>query len=60
MRKFNEWLSKDDSGQSDDLATNQLEQMVDRVIGLIYNADKQTQNALIEKFISNIRKRLNG
>jgi hypothetical protein len=72
VKTFNEWLTKrvdanelggNDLGaqtqaQDESVVTNQLEQLVDRVAGVLHYAEQGKREALIEKFISDVRSRV--
>lgn len=71
MGKFNEWLSKEknitEHGANDygmetvedtDLLENQLSQMADRVIGLLYSLSDDKKTKLMERFIVSLKKRI--
>lgn len=60
-KTFKEWVLKNENFEysPDDLVANQLNQMVDRVAGLLYNADDSAQKDLLERFISDLQARFN-
>lgn len=71
-KTFSEWVTKNvgDLGElstpnagmqimSDEtLALNQLDQLVDRVRGILYNVSEDRRDELMEIFISNLQSRL--
>jgi len=72
LKTFNEWLTKqvgglEELGSSDGCITkeqdeavllNQLEQLVDRVAGVLHYASAPRREALVEKFINDVRNRM--
>ncbi len=53
MRSFNEWLTQ--STNEADVITNQLEQLVGKVAGVLQYAEESKKEALIEKFIQDVK-----
>jgi hypothetical protein len=71
-KTFNEWITKSvgelpelstpnlgmQTMSDEVLALNQLDQLVDRVRGVLYNVSEEKRNELMEIFISNLQSRV--
>lgn len=55
-KTFTEWLTRQDG--SEDLVTNQLEQYVSRIVGVLHDVEETKRAVLIEKLISDLRQQL--
>jgi hypothetical protein len=63
MKTFNEWFAETHNPKNSDsiltdndaLLSNQLEQFVDRVHGILYELPDDKRQAFMEKFINDLR-----
>ena len=74
MQKFNEWLTKNHSddldalkttdnlgmvtNEDDALVTNQLEQFVDRIAGILHNVAEDKKEVFLSKLITDLQNRI--
>lgn len=73
IKSFNEWLtanhetdalknSDNDLGlvtnEDDDMVVNQLEQFVNRIMGILHNVSEEKRGPLVEKLITDLRNKV--
>lgn len=66
MKTYNEWLKKKDINEScmtyrnDELIEGQIDQLVTRLEGLVYDLDKNTKAKMIDRFMQQLESKILG
>jgi hypothetical protein len=73
IKSFNEWLSTNHNtdalktsdsnlglvtSEDDAMVVNQLEQFVDRIMGILHNVSEDKRGSLVEKLITDLRNKV--